>query len=235
VADVYLYDLRGHGRSTVPEAGYAVADHVDDLDALLDAWGIDEPVHLVANSFGGVVALGLARRRPERVASMVLVEAHFATEGWGDRMRGDLSYVAFGFDDTRAREWVDENATRRQGRFYQRCEQLFRKTSLIDDLGAEAPLPNRALQAIEAPTLAIYGDGSDILDRAHDLEANLPRCELLVLDDCEHRVLVDRPADVRARTLDWIGRHAARRLATSSAGSSGTAPSASSVSASARR
>jgi pimeloyl-ACP methyl ester carboxylesterase len=91
VADVYLYDLRGHGRSTIPPTGYAVADHVDDLDALLDTWGIDEPVHLVANSFGGVVALGLAHRRPERVASMVLVEAHFATEGWGDRMRGDLS------------------------------------------------------------------------------------------------------------------------------------------------
>jgi pimeloyl-ACP methyl ester carboxylesterase len=131
--------------------------------------------------------------------------------------------VAFGFDDERVRDWVDENATRRQSRFYQRCEHLFQETSLIDDLGAEVPFPNRSLQAIDAPTLAIYGDGSDILDRARDLEANLPHCELLVLEDCEHRVLVDRPADVRSRTLDWVGRHAAPAVA---AGAGGAAPSA---------
>src|SRR5690606_30281074 len=68
-ADVHLYDLRGHGRTDMPADGYTVADNVDDLVALLDHWGIDEPVHLFGNSFGGVVALALAHRHPERVAS----------------------------------------------------------------------------------------------------------------------------------------------------------------------
>src|SRR5204862_171211 len=75
VADTFLYDLRGHGRTDVPETGYTVADHVDDLAALLDTWGIDEPVHLVGTSFGGVVALAFTHRFPERVASLVLFEA----------------------------------------------------------------------------------------------------------------------------------------------------------------
>jgi len=56
VADVHLVDLRGHGRSEMPKTGYTVEDNVDDLVALLDLWGITEPVHLFGNSFGGVVS-----------------------------------------------------------------------------------------------------------------------------------------------------------------------------------
>lgn len=209
VADVYLYDMRGHGRSEVPDTGYTVADHVDDLEALLDAWAIDGPVHLVANSFGGVVALELARRRPERVASMVLVDVHFATEGWGEHMAGSLALAAFGLDEEAVQDWLAENAGRRMSRFSRHCEHLFLKTSLIDDLQHEQPFPQEALRAIEAPTLAVYGEGSDLLDRARDLEAHLPHCELRIVAGCAHRVLLEHPAAVRAHTLDWIGRHAA--------------------------
>src|SRR5215831_8500563 len=53
VADVILYDLRGHGRSERPASGYGLADMVLDLDALLDALAVDRPVVLVGNSFGG--------------------------------------------------------------------------------------------------------------------------------------------------------------------------------------
>ena len=47
-------------------------------DAMLDALiefvdGIGEPVHLVGASFGGYLAIGLARRRPELVRSLLLV------------------------------------------------------------------------------------------------------------------------------------------------------------------
>ncbi len=84
--DTVLYDQRGHGRSSVPPTGYRIADSVADLAGLLDALGIDEPVVLVGNSFGGTVALAFAVAHPERVAGLVLIEAHFAVEGWGEQM-----------------------------------------------------------------------------------------------------------------------------------------------------
>ena len=108
VADVYLYDLRGHGRTDMPATGYSVDTNVDDLVALLDQWGIDEPVHLFGNSFGGVVSLALAHRHPERVASLFLIEAHFAVEGWGEHMAGSLALAAFGLDEDAVQAWLAE-------------------------------------------------------------------------------------------------------------------------------
>src|SRR6185436_684479 len=62
-----LYDLRGHGLSERPARGYAIADFVADLGALIDAHDLGAQVHLVGNSFGGTVALAFAAAHPDRV------------------------------------------------------------------------------------------------------------------------------------------------------------------------
>lgn len=204
VADTYLYDLRGHGRSEMPPTGYTVHDHVEDLRALLAAWGVDGPVHLVGNSFGGVVALAFTRRFPERVASMVLVEAHFATDGWGEHMAGSLALAAFGLDEDGVKEWLEQNAGRKLSRLARHSEKLLMETSLIDDLQREQPFSREALEEITCPTLAIYGEGSDIIDRAHDLRRHVAGCELHVVPGCTHSVLFEAAAFVRDRSVAWV-------------------------------
>ncbi|MGH3815270.1 MAG: alpha/beta fold hydrolase, partial [Pseudonocardiaceae bacterium] len=92
-AEVILYDLRGHGLSERPRTGYRVGDSVADLAALLNALAIDGPVHLVGNSYGGIVALGFAVAHPNRVASMVLIEAHFSVAGWAEQIAAEQSRI----------------------------------------------------------------------------------------------------------------------------------------------
>ena len=53
---VRLYDLRGHGRSSIPATGYQLPSMAADLEALMSHLGM-ERVHLVGHSFGGRVAL----------------------------------------------------------------------------------------------------------------------------------------------------------------------------------
>lgn len=68
------YDLRGHGRSEAPADGdHSMGAHVTDLGRVLD--GLEIPrAHLVGSGLGGGVAFEFARRHPERVLSLVLVE-----------------------------------------------------------------------------------------------------------------------------------------------------------------
>jgi pimeloyl-ACP methyl ester carboxylesterase len=65
------YDLRGIGRSDVPDAGYTVPDMARDALALLDALEIPQ-AHLAGYSLGGAIALQMAIDAPPRVASLSL-------------------------------------------------------------------------------------------------------------------------------------------------------------------
>jgi len=74
---VTLYDLRGHGRSEMPQAGYTPAILAQDLAGLMDHLKI-EKAHFMAHSFGGVVALNFACGQPGRLRSLVLADSHFS-------------------------------------------------------------------------------------------------------------------------------------------------------------
>ncbi|MBF0392150.1 MAG: alpha/beta hydrolase [Alphaproteobacteria bacterium] len=72
-ARVTIYDLRGHGHSSMPPSGYSPVEMAEDLRLLLDHLGI-ESAHMVAHSFGGMVAVIFALSHPERVKSLVLAD-----------------------------------------------------------------------------------------------------------------------------------------------------------------
>ncbi|GAB2548524.1 alpha/beta fold hydrolase [Spirosoma aerophilum] len=65
-------DLRGHGDSDAPAAGYSVDTMADDLSALIDSLDVQEFV-LVGHSMSGKVALALAARQPAGLRALVLV------------------------------------------------------------------------------------------------------------------------------------------------------------------
>ena len=69
---VIRYDTRGHGKSPVPAGPYSIDDLADDVIALLDGLGV-ERAHIVGLSLGGMTAMRLAARNPERVDRLVLL------------------------------------------------------------------------------------------------------------------------------------------------------------------
>ena len=73
-------NLRGHGLSEDPTGlPYTMESFVHDLEVVLDALQVQEPVHLIAHSFGGAIATEYVVRHPEKVRSLVLigVTTHF--------------------------------------------------------------------------------------------------------------------------------------------------------------
>ncbi len=64
-------DLRGYGSSRAP-AAFVMTDHLSDLEALLDRLNVSRCL-VLGWSLGGILALELALRMPERVSGLILV------------------------------------------------------------------------------------------------------------------------------------------------------------------
>ncbi|MEV6693832.1 alpha/beta fold hydrolase [Micromonospora sp. NPDC051196] len=87
---VHSVDLPGYGGSLPMTQPYTLPALARFVGAYLDAAGVDEPVHLVGNSLGGAVAMGLAVTQSTRVASLTLV----ASAGFGREVTLALRLLA---------------------------------------------------------------------------------------------------------------------------------------------
>jgi pimeloyl-ACP methyl ester carboxylesterase len=209
--DVVCYDLRGHGRSEVTTTGYSVADSVSDLTAILDELGIEHPVHLIGNSYGGVVGLAFASAHPERTAGLVLVEAHAAIEGENEREQDQLAHgldlAGALLDEDIVNHWLDQVGGRKLNRMAARAKELIWDTSLVEDLRTSPPFTVAELEAIDVPALLLFGENSDIIDRARSLAELLPRAELQILEGIDHTALMSAATEVRDAIIDWLLSH----------------------------
>ena len=80
---VIACDQLGMGFSSRPAGMRTLDTRIDDLDALLVAANVSEPITLIAHDWGGPVALGWATRNPEKVENLVLFNTgtHIPTTG----------------------------------------------------------------------------------------------------------------------------------------------------------
>ena len=74
---VYALDRRGSGSSPMPRGDIGhYSEWFGEVDTIVDRARVDHPgipVHLVGHCFGGAIALGSALRRPDRIASLVML------------------------------------------------------------------------------------------------------------------------------------------------------------------
>jgi pimeloyl-ACP methyl ester carboxylesterase len=217
VADVVLYDLRGHGKSERPASGYGLEDQVADLLGVLDGVGATDPVYLVGNSFGGLLALAFAIRHPSRVAGLVLVEGHFGDDTFAIEMAATLQLEGEERDRRIAesfKEWMGRHSQRKTNRLADGATALVSGTTLVADMGATQSLTRAELATIRCPVLGIYGENSDLRFRAERTLAAVPHAELVVLGHCTHSVLWEATAEVRERIVSFVGGLAAAPAAT---------------------
>lgn len=174
---VLTYDRRGYGESTGAFRTHPVRDDASDLARLLEALDLF-PVHVIAHSYGGAVALRLAEDRPEMVRSLVLHEPPFiglleddpvdASEGARVRAGTEAirAQVSAGRTEEAAREIVnafsvEEGAWERLRPEVQRAMLLYldRWSEELED--PEASRPDRgSLSELLIPALLTTGERS---------------------------------------------------------------------------
>jgi proline iminopeptidase len=93
------YDQRGGGRSPAPrEIPVGWREHVADLEALRDHWGL-ERLTLLGYSWGGLLAVLYALEHPRRVERLALVASAPVRAAWRDEFERR-------FADRMAQPWI---------------------------------------------------------------------------------------------------------------------------------
>ena len=205
-ADVILYDLRGHGDTERPPTGYSVESSVRDLTALLDALGVNRPVHLVGNSFGGTVALAMAITHPDRVASLLLIEAVTEVADMSDEesVAHLGSLLAEGLKVRKVLSDGRPQHDRKLRRIYAALDALVNGTTFSADLRAQRPFRGPDLRSVTCPAVAVYGENSDIIDQGYRLKQMLPNCNLTVVPKCGHFLIVEAVSVLCDILLQWL-------------------------------
>lgn len=206
-ADVLLYDLRGHGTSERTPSGYTVDDMALDLDGLVGATMGEGPVVLVGNSVGALIAVHYALRFPEKVRGLVLIDGHLGDKDFAATMTRTLSLRGEQADAAIAatfEHWLGRHSERKRNRLASHARALVEETTLVGDLGKAAPLTEDDFARIEAPTLALFGERSDVIARGMPLVARMPRARVSVIAGCTHSILWEATGEVRRQMLAFL-------------------------------
>lgn len=211
-------DARGHGRSSAPTR-FTLEDLADDWLAIMEAERIPRAA-LVGLSMGGMTAMRVALRSPERVAGMVLIDSNAEAEAPLKRIRYGVlaetlrrlgvidplvaigARIMFGKTTRAARpEIVAGQAVRLKEQdpmgLYHGCRAVFSRPSI-----------ERRLPSIKAPTLVLVGseDVATPLPHSQRIAAGIPDSLLVVIPRVGHLAALEAPELVAREVLAHLAR-----------------------------
>ena len=225
---VLTYDLRGHGRSDAPPAGYTTGDMVQDLHGLLDALDIEKAA-FVGHSWGADIVLHFALLHPERVSELVVVEGALLAPLASRYRRPDWDgwpYVTGTIEQLLGRPIPEENRCDldyllrqlieipilygpAQGR--PRDEEIiFRVLDVLRPMweGREADgnMGVASLSRIEHPSLLIYESNSVFLEAHRELSERLPAATSAMLPGgkLKHFTSLEHPDLILSNTRSFL-------------------------------
>jgi 3-oxoadipate enol-lactonase len=220
--EVIDFDLPGYGKSAGrPRDGglEGIADQVREFIEALDV----APVHVHGTSFGAMVALILAAKYPQSVDRLVLSCFLARYDGAARMMRAtwrraardsgmaavsDLTAVAgFGRAFYEREEAEAQLASMRDAFSRTDPEAFVRGTKMLEDIDL-SPWARR----ISAPSLLIAGEEDNMTPFSPagsgvgfaTVQHMIPGCELVVLPDCGHYLVLEQPEATAALVREFL-------------------------------
>jgi pimeloyl-ACP methyl ester carboxylesterase len=210
---VLVVDLPGHGRSSALPAAPGLGPYADRVAKLLEDEGL-APVDVVGHSFGGLVGIRLAVRRPELVRGLVLAAAAGISSStlWAERVLALVGWIQPARKVSPHWRRVARSAALKRlvlGHWFaadptalsdDAVEALLADVKLHSDTQSAFQAlagddPRAYLHLVQCPALVLWGakDNQLPLDDAFDYARRL-RAPLRTIADCGHLLIVERPA-----------------------------------------
>jgi len=220
---VISYDLRGFGKSSLPDTAQAYS-HTLDLLSLMDYLGIDQAV-LLGHSYGGRVVIDFSLKYPERVIGLILPEAAM-----------DANDMEYGSEFDELIKWLSDTRNAFESEGLEKAKEVWmsgppllpsirnaKSRSLVEKMINEYsgwhwinrnsnPLVGfenysvKDFQKIEVPTLILYGSISPIgyLKLAEIQNENFPNSKLVEISNAAHALNIENPDQFNKELLDFL-------------------------------
>ncbi|MEM9976191.1 MAG: alpha/beta hydrolase [Cyanobacteria bacterium P01_D01_bin.2] len=222
-------DLRGYGRSRTTQA-FAMEKHLDDLSALLER--LDQPCLLLGWSLGGILAMELALRHPQKIAGIILVGTAARPLGrhpaitWQDNLLTGLAGIInwlipgwrWNIDTLGQRSLFRYLISQHSGHAYRHIAKAgtpaFLQTSKLANRALMTALRqgyNRLedLHQIRQPCLmlAAANDVHITPESSQETAATLPNCEWRLYDNVAHLMPWEIGPQLCRDIGDWLERY----------------------------
>ena len=176
----YTPEQRAHGRTPDVDGPLSYDLMAGDTIAFIESV-IGQPVYLMGYSDGAVVALAVARRRPDLVRRLVLAAGVFHHDGWE---KGVL--------DGEPPEWLRQSYGELSPDGIGHYDVVVAKLAAMH--AGEPALSEADLRQMAVRTLIMVADDDEVrFEHAVAMYRSLPDAELAVVPGTSHGLLVEKP------------------------------------------
>ena len=206
---------RGHGDAPRLDGPYTPIAFADDLNAFLDAMGIDA-AYIVGHSMGSFAAQRFAIDHPERVLGLSLISS-FTTCGENASVRAFVREEVEPLTDPIPGHFAEEfqmstiaksvppdffrmvvaESLKVPARIWKACMNAMLEADHTPELGK-----------IKAETLILWGDKDAYFDRSEQekLGGLIPNSKLVIYEGCGHAPTWEEPQRVAADVLKFVAQ-----------------------------
>jgi pimeloyl-ACP methyl ester carboxylesterase len=193
---VIVVDSRGHGRSTRDDRPFGYDLMADDVVALLDVLAIAK-TDIVGWSDGGIIALDIAMRHPDRVGRIFAFGANTKNSALKD-----------GFDQNPVFAAYIKRAGEEYARISPTPTEYEAFLSQVSRMWATEPNWSDAqLKTIRSPVTVADGEYEEGIKREHTeyMAATIPGARLLIMPQLSHFAFLQDPQRFNDALLEFLG------------------------------
>jgi 3-oxoadipate enol-lactonase len=211
---ILRYDQRGHGGTQATEGSYSFDLLVADIIALLDMLGIKR-AHFCGLSMGGMTALFLAQRHPQRFDRIVACDCGPAStpasaQQWKERIEIAAKDGIGALVEPTINRWFPPDFVAAKPPVLDKVRQMIRSTPIAGFTGCAQALSDYDLRPglgrIDRPTLLIVGTKDATLAGIRQIKEAVPGSALVELEGAGHISNVEQPAAFTGAVRDFLSR-----------------------------
>jgi 3-oxoadipate enol-lactonase len=209
---ILRYDQRGHGGTEITDGKYSFDLLTADVIALMDALSIKR-AHFAGISMGGMTALFLAQRHPDRFDRIIPCDCGPAStpvsaQQWKERIELAADKGMEGLVEPTVNRWFPPDFVATKAPVLDKVRAMIRATPVQGFAGCAQALSDYDLRpglgGIKNPTLLICGTKDAAFPALQQIHAAMPGSKLVPLEGAGHISNVEQPQAFSRAILEFV-------------------------------